>query len=178
LLDTNILKDDVYLQPGYICLPARPTKLFTVVGAGIVVTLYDTKKKYGGMNYYVRPKRVRPEHSTPEYACPAIIGLLAMLLKHGSKLEDLEAHMYGGASNSNMSDHIEGLSDDNIKIGFEILDHKKIRIAGKDIGGDRGRKVVFNTSTGETIVAKVDKIRSKDWYPEVLDCETESFGFK
>jgi chemotaxis protein CheD len=167
----------MYLCPGYICLPKEPTKLYTVVGAGIVVTIFDNKLKYGGMNYYTRPIRNQSSKSTPVYACPAIVGLLNMFLKHGAKIENLEAHVYGGASNPDAEDYVDGLSEKNIEVGLEILELKKIRVTGKDIGGDRGRKVAFNSSTGESVVAKVDRIRSVDWYPEVADPEVSDFSF-
>jgi chemotaxis protein CheD len=176
-LNDKLIKEEIYIRPGYICLPKKPTKLFAVVGAGVAITIFDTRLRFGGMNHYIRPIRENPSKSTPVYACPAIIGLIEMFLKHGSKIADLEAHVYGGASNPSAEDYIEGVSEKNIKVGLEILEHKKINITGKDIGGDRGRKVVFNTSTGESIVAKVDKIRSKDWYPEIKDLETNSFNF-
>ena len=173
----NIIKEEIYIRPGYICLPKSPVNLYTVVGSGIVITIYDTKKKYGGMNYYIRPRRKEPSHSTPIYACPAIIGLLDMFSRYGSKVDDLEAHIYGGAENRQSESFIEGISQENVNVGLEILEKKNIRITGKDIGGDRGRKVVFNTKTGESIIAKVDKIRNMDWYPEVQETESASFNF-
>lgn len=139
--------------------------LYAVVGAGAIVTIFDCKKKYGGMNYYFKPIRKKAADSTPIYACPAIIGLLNMFSDEGSNAEDLEAHIFGGAANPNVDGYVAGVAEQNVEVAFEILKMKKIRITGSDVGGDRGRKVVFNTSTGESITAKVDKIRSADWYP-------------
>ncbi len=178
-MESKPVKNDIYIKPGFICLPRKPIQLCTVVGSGIVVTIFDTKLMYGGMNYYFKPIRKSPKHSTPIYACPAIIGLTNMFLESNSNIEDLEAHIYGGASNSNADGHHDGLADENIKVALEILDKKKIKITGQDIGGRRGRKVVFNTATGESIVAKVDNIRSLDWYPSIdrEDNNNSSFNF-
>ncbi|MFC1856262.1 chemotaxis protein CheD [Thermodesulfobacteriota bacterium] len=176
-MKNTLLNNEIYLEPGHICIPRKPVKLYSVVGSGVVITMFDARRKYGGMNHYIKPIREKPADSTPLFACPSIIGLIDMLKKHGSRVEDLEAQVYGGASKPDAEAFVEGLSDKNIEIAFELLAYKKIRVAGKDIGGDRGRKVVFNTATGETIVAKVDRIRSLDWYPSVNDSRSGSFDF-
>ena len=45
------------------------------------------------------------------------------------------------------------------------MNHKKIAIVSEDVGGRKGRKVVFNTNTNEIGVLKVEKLRVMDWYP-------------
>ncbi|MGA1823967.1 MAG: chemotaxis protein CheD [bacterium] len=166
-MDTEIKR--IYLQPGCICLASIPSCICSVVGSGIVVTIYDTKRYLGGMNYYIRPKRESPDRSTPWFACPSIIGMLNMFFETGSQTEDLEAHVYGGADNPDNNDYIKGLAELNIKTGMELLKRKKIRVAGMDIGGAKGRKIAFDPLSGESIVAKVNKIRATDWYPALDD---------
>lgn len=166
-MNDKLIKKEAYLKPGFICLSVEPMCIYTVVGSGIVITIFDTKLKCGGMNHYFKPNRESIKDSTPVYACPAIIGLLKMFFDEGSKLEDLEAHVYGGAGNPKIEGYMKGLDQRNIQTGLEILELKKIRIIGRDVGGNRARKIVFNTLTGEVFVAKVDKVRASDWYPQV-----------
>jgi chemotaxis protein CheD len=47
----------------------------------------------------------------------------------------------------------------------KVLTNKQVRIISEDVGGRRGRKIVFNTTTNEIGVFKVDKLRKGDWYP-------------
>jgi chemotaxis protein CheD len=47
----------------------------------------------------------------------------------------------------------------------KVLAGKKIRVVSEDVGGQMGRKIVFNTHTNEVGVIKVEKLRKKDWYP-------------
>ena len=54
---------------------------------------------------------------------------------------------------------------ENIEIARKILSKRKISIISKDVGGEKGRKVVFNTDTNEIAVLKVDSLRDDDWYP-------------
>ena len=166
-MDLSYIKKKIYIGPGSICLPNEPTLLYTVIGSGIVTTIFDSQNGYGGMNYYLRPIRQSTESSNPIYACPAIIGLLNMFLEYGAKLENLEAHIYGGAINPEIEGYIKGMAEDNVKVGIEILQKSKVRVINKDTGGDMGRKIAFNTLSGEVVIAKVPQIRASDWYPAV-----------
>lgn len=120
------------------------------------------------MCYYIRPIRKTPSDTSPLFACPAIIGLLNMLLSTGSKLHSLKAQLHGGAENVKKKGYVTGLGKRNSSVGQEILALKKVKIDGTGIGGPHGRKVVFNTASGETMIAKVDNIRDSDWYPPLI----------
>ena len=50
-------------------------------------------------------------------------------------------------------------------IARKILAKHRIRIISEDVGGERGRKIVFQTNTNKIAVLKVDKLRKSDWYP-------------
>ncbi|MBF0245403.1 MAG: chemotaxis protein CheD [Planctomycetes bacterium] len=136
-----------------------------VVASGVALTLFDAKRGRGGMGHYIRPLR-EAGYSTALFAAPAIIALVEMMYAAGSAPEDIEAHLYGGASNPRAKSFASGLADDNVRVGKEILGKLGIPIAGLDVGGVRARKVVFQTATGESVVARVDNVRSSDWYPD------------
>ena len=93
------------------------------------------------------------------------MALAQMFFKNGSSHLDLEAHFCGGAVNPESANYISGQSEENVKVGLEILSKLGIAIAGKDVGGHRARKIAFHTGTGEIMVAKVDTVRATDWYP-------------
>jgi len=157
--------NEIFLQPGFIVVPNEPTVLISAVGSGIAITIYDLEKKYGGMAYFVRASGLKP---SPFFAKPAIVGILNIFLKRGSNIKNLEAHFYGGASNSNINTFNKNVARENIDIVKKLLTDNDISITGVDIGGKLGRKIAFNSSTGEVIVAKIKKIRESDWYPETL----------
>lgn len=139
----------------------------TVVGSGIALTLYDRRRQLGGMTHYCRAKREEGSRSTAMYAAPAIFALVKMLVDSGSRIEDLEAQLYGGASNPKGRHFERGLHERNIQIGFELLNKYRIKVVGVDVGGYRGRKVGFHSATGEVAIAKVNNIRNHDWYPQL-----------
>ncbi|CAM2008302.1 chemotaxis protein CheD [Acanthopleuribacter pedis] len=159
--------DSSFVKPGFGLVPHVSERLWTVVGASVVVTLHDHARTLGGMNHYFRPIRVAGQPATSIYAAPALAWLIRQFLQAGSRREDLEAQIFGGAENRNAADYEPGLGNENVRAGREILQQQGIEIGTMDVGGFRGRKIVFNCRTGESIVARVDRIRSSDWYPRL-----------
>ena len=86
-----------------------------------------------------------------------------MLANEGSKIKHLEAQIFGGAYNHEVS--VKNIGKDNIRIAKSILIKKQVRVVSEDTGGERGRKIVFNTTSGDVAVLKVQRIREEDWYP-------------
>jgi chemotaxis protein CheD len=86
-----------------------------------------------------------------------------MVLDGGSKKKHLEAQIFGGAHNREISP--KDIGRGNITIARKILAREGIRIVSEDVGGEKGRKIVFDTQANEIAVLKVDKLRKGDWYP-------------
>lgn len=156
---------DYFLQPGYLCVPPEPTRLAVVVASGVALTLFDPARKRGGMGHYIRPRRERGA-STTHFAAPAIVSLVEMMTEAGTEPPALEAHIYGGAVGGDASARDARISAENIKVAEELLAKLAIPIAGRDVGGARARKILFNTGTGEVVVARVERVRASDWYPD------------
>lgn len=156
-------KDYYFLQPGYIFMPDQSISISTVIGSGVSVCIYDKKIQIGGMNHFQLPYMATKGKTTALYGNIATIALIKMMLAHGSKRKHLEAQIFGGAYNPKKND--KDIGRENIKIARNILLKSKISIISKDVGGEKGRKVVFNTDTNEIAVLKVDSLRDDDWYP-------------
>ena len=152
-----------FLKPGFIYVSAKPTVISTVVGSCIVVCVFDRKQKIGGMNHFQYPVIRSSKQATARYGNVAVSALINLMINEGSKYEHLEAQILGGAYHPDISDKNVGF--ENIKIAKKVLSKKKIRIVSEDVGGEKGRKIIFNTNTNEIAVVKVDKVRQEDWYP-------------
>jgi chemotaxis protein CheD len=46
-----------------------------------------------------------------------------------------------------------------------ILERQGISVTSEDVGGTKGRKLIYNTETNEAVVLKVERLREEDWYP-------------
>lgn len=160
-------KNNYFLQSGFIFFPEKATDISTVLGSCVAVCIFDKKRQKGGMNHFQFPFIYEPRKATARYGNVATLALINMLLHDGSEIKHLEAQIFGGAFNPEISNQNVGL--DNIKVARDVLAKKQVRIVSEDVGGGKGRKIVFNTFSGEVAVLKVDKLRKSDWHPYQSD---------
>ncbi len=159
----SLIKNNYFLKPGFIFLPSKETDISVVLGSSVSVCIYDKKRKRGGMNHFQFPFIYGKNKTTAAYGNVSTYALINMLEDEGSEKKNLEAHIIGGAFNPKICTKDAG--KENIKVAGRTLTKKQIRIISQDAGGGKGRKIVFNTSNGEVVVLKVEKIRKEDWYP-------------
>jgi chemotaxis protein CheD len=152
-----------FLKPGYIFLPSKSVSISTVLGSSVSVCIYDQRRKVGGMNHFKLPYTRDKHIATPIYGNVATLALIQMMLEDGSKVKHLEAQIFGGAHNFKLCPQNIGL--ENTKIARRILVRKGVPIVSEDVGGMKGRKVVFSTSCNEIVVLRVERLRKSDWYP-------------
>jgi len=148
------------------------------LGSCVVVTIYDTKHKIGGLAHIMLPNQtnrmqnadcgLRNEKNeqknpkfalrTPQYMCAdtAIASLLEELRSLGAVL--LVAKMVGGAQMySSYEESNPGVGKQNIKSIKHILRRERIPIIGEDIGGRHGRNIEFHLDSGKVIVRAIGK---------------------
>ena len=119
------------------------------------------------MNHFRFPSIDDRKRATALYGNVSTLSLIRMMMGTGSEKEHLEAQLFGGAHNEEISDKDIGL--ENIRVAQRILHRYDIRVVSEDTGGTVGRKVVFNTETAELAVIRVQKLRIEDWYPYTND---------
>jgi len=153
---------DYLLNPGYIFFSKEPALICAVLGNAVGVALYDYKNRFGGMNHFKYPKPKNKSNMTAIYGMPATYQLIRILLDNGAEKKNIVAQVFGGALNDE-ENHENNFDNDNILIPVRILNTQKIKIIKNDTGGARGRKVVFNTFTGEAFIHYANRIRQSDW---------------
>jgi len=115
------------------------------------------------MNNFQLPFMKTKGKTTAVYGNVATMALIKMILARDCKKKHLEAQIFGGAYYPQKSDN--DIGRENIEIARKTLLKNNISIISEDVGGAKGRKVVFNTATNEMAVLKVDSLRDADWYP-------------
>jgi len=156
---------EYFLNAGYIFVPAVPTLISAVLGSCVAVCLWDRKRVYGGMNHFLFPTTRDPAQATAQYGNVATRALVRFFLEAGSKVKHLEAQIFGGAHPADGSSEAVRVSRENVAVARNTLMKSKIRIVSEDIGGNKGRKLVYNNLTNEVLVIRVDTLRQADWYP-------------
>jgi chemotaxis protein CheD len=143
-----------FLHWGQIVVDTGGARLATIVGSCVAVCLWDAKRRAGGMNHYLLPDapRVRSQFDKPwsygELALPQLVERLTAL---GASPQTLTAKVFGGAAITSNDDH-GGPGARNAALARSWLGERGIEIAAEDLGGRRGRKLVFDTASGEVTV--------------------------
>jgi chemotaxis protein CheD len=159
----EVSASNYFLEPGYIFVATKPTVISTVTGSSVVVCIHDRKLKIGGVNHFLYPKAEKREEATALFGNAATLNLIRMMIDNGSKTKHLEAQIMGGAHNPETSPTDMGRR--NVMAARRVLMKRGIRIVSEDVGGNKGRKIVFHTNINEIAILKVDKLRRSDWYP-------------
>ena len=130
-----------------------PDKLITVgLGSCVGIAIYDKLSGIGGLAHIMLPDSSQFNKITNEikFADLAIPILVEDMIKKGAKLRNMNAKIAGGASMFNFSDKsiIMDIGSRNgiaVKTALKIL---TIPIVAEDIGGNKGRTLIFDTANG------------------------------
>ena len=152
--------ESFFLHPGYIYASRESLFLNTVLGSCVAVALWDSRHAFGGMCHFMYPYQ-RANARNARYGDVALPYLVRLLQELGANQQDLLAHVVGGGINRELGSTI---GDANARVAEELLVRQGIELITLDVGGNVGKKISFNTSTGELLVYTTTRIRDDDWY--------------
>ena len=145
----------VYLQPGQLHVADSPTVITTILASCVAVCLFDARRRIGGMNHFLLPKALGIDTAPARFGASATQLLLEQMLARGCRMRDLQAKLFGGATVlgavPGTRDRIP-LGDSNVRCAFELLDQAHIPVVASDVGGTRGRKIIFHTDDGSAFM--------------------------
>jgi len=135
------------------------------IGSCVVITLYDTRRKIGGLAHVMLPDSNSLTGQRPAYHCAdtAIATLLKELISRGAKHQNMVAKIIGGAqmfacsSNSGPS-----IGKQNVRRIRQILDRERIPLKGEDTGNRHGRNIEFYLDSGKVMIENVMRKKSME----------------
>jgi chemotaxis protein CheD len=151
---TTILKEH-YLYPCTIFANKEPYRITTVLGSCVSVCLWDPALRIGGMNHYMLPLWNGEGLASPKFGNIAISKLIEKMLLLGSNKEDLKAKVFGGGAVLRSPTGIMNVGERNIAYARNALREEGITIISSDLGGTKGRKIIFNTGNGSVMMKKL-----------------------
>lgn len=152
-----------FLKPGYIFLPTQPTVVSTVLGSCVAVILWDKRRKVGGINHFQMPACRPGDQPTARFGDASTVMLIRMMVQDGSEKKHLEAQIFGGAYNPEVSS--QNVGQENVRVARRVLARHGVRVVSEDVGGELGRKIVYDAALNEVAVLKVERLRKGDWHP-------------
>ncbi|MCB1783669.1 MAG: chemotaxis protein CheD [Alphaproteobacteria bacterium] len=176
--DRKFEQDRVFVLPGRACwLEGDGEVLVSVVGVGIVLSIYDEQLKFGVLAHCVLSRLVLD-------AFPALVGVddaeiqkvvapieaaIAEMKKHGAGRNRIRTRLFGGAvlAGGGAEDGLKGLI-----FVKEYLHRKGVKVMSEDVGGNALRRIYFVPSSG---VATRFALRRKEDFDELVRRESEYF---
>lgn len=138
-----------FLYPSKIYASKEPCNIKTLLGSCVSVCMYDYKLKIGGMNHYMLPVWNEKQEKSSKYGDVAIELLMLKMYKLGCEQKNIIAKVFGGANVIVNTGENVTIGETNSLLAISELKKIKIPIMIANIGGNYGRKLIFNTYTGE-----------------------------
>ena len=140
-----------FLFPSAVFAEKNPYHITTILGSCIAVCLYDPFTMTGGINHYMLPLWNGDGLASPKYGNIAIEKLIDKMGFLGCQKANLHAKIFGGGNVLQTTDPASSIGNRNIELAYHVLREEGIRIIASSIGGSLGRKIIFNSHTGEVL---------------------------
>ena len=139
-----------FLQPGELFFLVRPTLVSTVLGSCVAVTLFYPPLSLGCICHAVFPEG--KGLMGLKYVDQAVLRMVSYFDRRAIPRLDLEAKLFGGASQFGEGGHNVGAK--NVSAALLALEQAGLRLAVSDVGGAQGRKLLFNSQSGEVFLKR------------------------
>ncbi len=140
-----------YLHPSTILISKDPQWVTTVLGSCVSVCMFDKKQCIGGINHFMLPYWNGEGLESPRYGNVAIFQLYQKMLEFGVKKEDIVCKIFGGAEVLGEQSSVFNVGQRNIEVARKKTLEMGIPVVSSSTGGKQGRKIHFNTGTGEVL---------------------------
>jgi Chemotaxis protein; stimulates methylation of MCP proteins len=138
-----------FLHPSAVFFSKDPTWVTTVLGSCVAVCFFDSKKCFGGINHFMMPYWNGYGLESPKYGNVAIEQLFLKMLDFGAEKEDIVCKIFGGSEMLAANESVFNVGKRNIELAFRVVNELDILVVSSSTGGKHGRKIHFNTGTGE-----------------------------
>jgi len=145
------------LKQGAVYVAKEPTLIRTLLGSCVSVCLFSPRDRIGAMSHSVLPyPRGMTDKKDVRYVECAIMNMLEGLDRLGVPQGRLEAKLLGGAEmyyrGAEAARLARAVGSNNALTAQKFLRWLGVRVVFENLGGNSGRRVVFDSSTGLVVV--------------------------
>ena len=139
-----------------------PHKLITLgLGSCVGIVLFDASNRVGGLSHIMLPNSTQFKNNGnkgkfPDTAIPLLLEEMAAL---GAQKRLITAKIAGGARMFISGDKqlTNNIGERNIQQTLEVLGKLGIKVLAADVGGNKGRTVIFDIEEGKVWVRSLGK---------------------
>ena len=152
---------EVFLQPGEFYFGEGKTRIRTLLGSCVAVTLWHPKLQVGGMCHYMLPRRPRrkgweTEPMDGRYAEDAMKMFLREIQRSRARACEFQVKLFGGGNMFRATTHaLAGrptIAEANVEFGRAAIAQWGFRLSAEDLGGRGHRNVILDVWSGDVWV--------------------------
>jgi chemotaxis protein CheD len=166
----------VVLKPGEHFVSAeRDVAISTLLGSCISACLYEPVRRIVGMNHFLLANHRYPREmpvclsEAGRYGIHSMELIINGMMKMGASRQRIRAKVFGGSSmlpDSGTPGNFACVGEVNCRFIVEFLKNDGIPLMSSDLGGSRGRIILFDATDYSVYVRKIKAIA-----PKVIDRE-------
>ena len=146
-----------FLHAGQVFVSTEAKSIALILGSCVGVCIWDSTQGIGGATHYMLPSWDGRGTPSPRYGSVAISILLQKLLEAGANRNHLRAKIFGGGclfgvKRDSTTGKEMNLGARNVEVALELLAKAQILVVSKELGVNRGQRIVFRTDNGDTVV--------------------------
>lgn len=153
---------EVFLGPGDLYFGDRHTRIRTLLGSCVAITLWHPASLIGGMCHYMMPTR---HGATPhgelsgKYADEALTIMLHEIEAAGTRPQEYQVKMFGGGNQFPGHNMIAvDVASRNIDAGLHLLSDLGLHLTSMHLGGTGHRQVVLDVFSGDVWVRHSERL--------------------
>lgn len=158
------LMPTLYLKPGEWFSGQERAIIKTILGSCVAVTMFHRNTRLAAICHALMPACEKKGgcsgcESYSRYAECIIRRMTEIFFHRGIKAGDIEVKLFGGADSLSVdSGRKSSLSvgTRNFEQARTSIEKEGLRLSGSDVGGSKGRKLFFDTHTGEVLLKRMN----------------------
>jgi len=161
----------VYLKPGEMHFAKQPTLVVTVLGSCVAITMFSRRAGLGAICHGLLPRCKGQKQCGQDclegfkYVDCSIRRMATLFDERGVLRREIEVKCFGGAdmfSRDLNKREAVSVGKQNLTIAQQVLASEGLSLKIADVGGIRGRKILFYTDTGDVFLKRLTKVNDPD----------------
>lgn len=150
---------EIFLQPGEWYFGDRDTRLRTLLGSCVAITLWHPVRLLGGMCHFLLPARSQGPFQTLDgrYGDEALLWLLQKAVRHHTQPAEYVVKVFGGGQMfvHSASTTVGNIGPRNVARALELIHSFGFRIASQHVRDVGHRNIIFDVWSGDVWVKHV-----------------------
>jgi len=146
---------EIFLQPGELWFGEEETRIRTILGSCVAVTLWHPAHCIGGMCHFMLPRRPRCDTASTtgrdgRYGNEALEILADELRSAGTRPDEYQAKLFGGGRMFTAAGSVLPVPDQNVAAARALASHHGFKVMAEHLGGHGHRHVALDIWCGHT----------------------------